>query len=85
MLLPMDPKQRPELWVALREHLAREDFAVVIKQGRSDLAAQNRRLSPVKAKALIADMETDAVCRISASRGRQSARTSQVRERGARS
>jgi hypothetical protein len=69
MLLRKDPKQRPELWEALRHQLAVQDVTIVVGNGSGYPQALSNRLSPYEADALIARMKAGAVARISESRG----------------
>ena len=69
MLLPKDPKQRPELWEALQHQLAVQDVAIVVGNGTGDPYAVSKRLSSGEADALVARMKAASVSRISESRG----------------
>lgn len=70
MLLPEDPKKRPDLWSSLATQLAQEAMCFVIKEGVGNPLAEAKELDTDMAELTLSRLRASQVCRVSANRGR---------------
>lgn len=70
MLLPEDPKRRPELWDGLREQLAHERLCYVITEGVGNTNAEASIVDTRFADSLLRRMHLSKISRVSANHGK---------------